>query len=50
MTREQRAHKKKSELIIMHETCIGSIISDCFTFIIMIAAFWVNYTYIGNSY
>lgn len=40
---------KEPELFIIHETPIGSIISDCFTFAIMIGAFWVNYTYIGNS-
>ncbi len=42
--------KKEPELIIMQESCIGSIISDCFTFAMMLGAFWVNYAYIGNSF
>lgn len=41
--------EKEPELIIIHETPIGSIVSDCFTFAIMIGAFWLNYQYIGNS-
>ena len=42
-------NKIKPELIIMHETPVGSIVSDIFTFAIMLGAFWINYTYIGNA-
>ena len=40
---------KEPELILIKESLAGSIISDCFTFAIMLGAFWVNYKYIGNS-
>ncbi len=40
---------EEPKLIVMHETWLGSIASDIFTFAIMIFAFWANYTYIGNS-
>ena len=42
-------NKKEPELIIMHETPVGSIVSDIFTFAIMLGAFLINYTYIGNA-
>ncbi|MEE9510327.1 MAG: hypothetical protein V3V81_07525 [Candidatus Bathyarchaeia archaeon] len=44
-----RTTEEEPELIIMHETPIGSIVSDIFTFTIMLGAFWVNYAYIGNA-
>lgn len=39
----------KEKIVIVRETTFGSIISDMFSFGIIVASFWFNYTFIGGN-
>ena len=40
---------EEPKLIIIHETILGSILTDVVTLSTMLGVLWINYTYIGNT-